>query len=69
MGKIFVNNAGSTDWQVHSEERISDGANPNLSWRFLVDRSEHEIEGISMVCLHLPVEKSLPLHHHEEQEI
>ena len=69
MDKIFVNKAGSTNWQVHSEERINDGANPNLSWRFLVDGSEHENEGISMGCLRLPVGQSLPLHHHEEQEI
>ena len=69
MGKILINNVGGTEWQAHSEERVRDGANPNLSWQFLIDASKHQNEGLSMGILRLPVEESLPLHHHDEQEI
>ena len=68
INNIFVNKAGSTDWQVHSEVRISDGANTKLSWRFLVDGFQHDNEGMSMGCLRWPLGQSLPLQHHEEQE-
>lgn len=69
MDKILINNVGSIAWQAHSEERVHDGANPNLSWQFLVDASKHQNEGLSMGCLRLPVGECLPLHHHDEQEI
>ncbi|MDG1935986.1 MAG: cupin domain-containing protein [Paracoccaceae bacterium] len=69
MGKILINNVGGTEWQAHSEERVRDGANPNLSWQFLIDASKHQNESLSMGILRLPVEESLPLHHHDEQEI
>ncbi|MAT88592.1 MAG: cupin [Aestuariivita sp.] len=69
MAEILVNSGEGKDWQKHSDERVSDGANPNLSWRFLIDASKQKSEGLSMGCLRLPVGETLPLHNHKEQEI
>ncbi len=69
MGEILISKSASTEWQAHSEERVLNGANPNLRWRFLFDASKHQNEDLSMGCLRVPVGESLPLHYHEEQEI
>ena len=69
MNEIRVNGCSENDWQKHSDERLCDGANPNLSWQFLIDASKQQSEGISMGCLRLPVDEILPLHNHKEQEI
>ena len=69
MGEILINSGDEKDWQKHSDVRLRNGANPNLSWQLLIDASKQKSEGLSMGSLRLPAGEILPLHNHKEEEI
>lgn len=69
MSEIFVSNIQEGQWQKSSPERIASGANPHLSWRYLVDASEHKSAGLSMGILKIPQGEHLPPHRHAQQEV
>ncbi|MEC7887709.1 MAG: cupin domain-containing protein [SAR324 cluster bacterium] len=69
MADIFIEHLNDKSWQRSSAERVKKGANPNLSWRHLVDAAQHDSHALSLGCLNIPVGEHLPLHSHAPQEI
>ena len=68
MADIFIEHLNDKSWQRSSAERVKKGANPNLSWRHLVDAAQHDSHTLSLGCLNIPVGEHLPLHSHAPQE-